>query len=362
MEIHSKDYFKIVAANFSYSLVDTPLGRAVEMPAIDAFIYSSITGAGYLEDPTYPFTPKGLLKIFYGALQYKFVTGIFDNNSLCNTPLILEKSRPYLFKGNKYILPIEFDDEANLSASLATLHGSVDNPEDYVIQRIEVRKKGNGMEPFMEYLAAEHYKREGFIVETQIPLAHSTGSPDFGGYNLAESIALLSSELGLAQGFHVIELSLLHWIKNVTATPESASAPKREIVVGEAKTSTSKMTTQMNKYLNTGFFDYGVEISPLLHRPSAGNLGLLSVDQNTGKVIFISPQSPPTRPPINQQSYADWLVNYFKFYLVANLDNDQLNAFYTSLVGEAMGGQEEIAKFIAGLPLNDLVKHVKAII
>ena len=51
MEIYKQDYFKIFQTNFEYELVDTPLGRAVKMPSRDAFIYSAITGSGYLENP-----------------------------------------------------------------------------------------------------------------------------------------------------------------------------------------------------------------------------------------------------------------------------------------------------------------------
>ena len=34
----------------------------------------------------------------------------------------------------------------------------------------------------MEYLTCETFKKYGYVVENQIPLAHSIGSPDFGGY------------------------------------------------------------------------------------------------------------------------------------------------------------------------------------
>jgi hypothetical protein len=360
MEIYSRDFFKIAQANLTYSVIDSPLGKAIQMPAVDAFIYSSVTGAGYLENPVYPFTPKGLLKIFYSALQYKFVTGIFDNNSLRNTPLLLEKARPYLFKGLKNILPIEFQDEITLGTKLNELYAGVPNPEDYIIQRIEAQKNGNGMEPFMEYMAAEYYKRQGFIVETQIPLAHSTGSPDFGGYKLAETIDYLSQELGLSRGFHLIELSLLPWLNKKSFL--GAKKQARQIVVGEAKTSVTSMQVQISKYLKTGFFNYGIEISPILANPTADYLGLLTLDASSFKLRFVPPAIISRIDQPTQQNYIDWLINYFKFYLLANLDNDQFNYFYLSKTSNAIGTQEEIANFVSSTTIEDIVKTVKAAI
>ena len=114
MEIYTQEFFNIFKANFRYKIVKTEMGMAVKMSAKDAFIYSSITGAGYFENPVYPFTPKGLLKLFYNAFNYKFVSGIFDNGVLKNSPYILSKAKKYLLKGSKYIIPIEFESEDKL--------------------------------------------------------------------------------------------------------------------------------------------------------------------------------------------------------------------------------------------------------
>ncbi len=114
MEIYSKDFFNIFKANFKFEIVETAMGMAVKMPAKEAFVYSNVTGAGYFENPIYPFTPKGLLKLFYNAFNYKFVSGIFDNGVLKNTPYILSQAKDYLFSEDKYVVPIEFDSEKDL--------------------------------------------------------------------------------------------------------------------------------------------------------------------------------------------------------------------------------------------------------
>ena len=95
MEIYKENFFKIFKANFNFEIVETEMGTAVKMPAKEAFIYSVITGAGYFENPIYPFTPKGLMKLFYNAFDYKFVSGIFDNGVLKNTPYIMSQAKEY---------------------------------------------------------------------------------------------------------------------------------------------------------------------------------------------------------------------------------------------------------------------------
>jgi hypothetical protein len=251
MELNSPAVLKILSSNFHFRIADTPLGKAVEMTPKDAFIFSAVTGAGYLDNPLYPFTPKGLLKLFYNAFDYKFVTGIFENVSLKNTPFSLSKAKPFLFGSQqKYVLPVAFLSEIELQKTLEEYCGLVKVPEDYLILRIEASKKGNGMEPFMEYLVAEYFRIRGYIVETQIPLAHSLGSPDFAGYGLVETLNSLKGFDVLPQGFHIIELSMLrlgHANKNIDSEQQNT------FIVGEAKTGTKYMSKQLNKYYDANY-------------------------------------------------------------------------------------------------------------
>jgi len=106
MEIDAKVYLKIMKKNFNVEIVQTELGKGIEMNCYSAFIYSAITGSGYLENPTFPFSPKGLMKLFYNAFNYNLVTGIFDNTNLKYTPYNLYLSRKYLFEGNPRVFRI----------------------------------------------------------------------------------------------------------------------------------------------------------------------------------------------------------------------------------------------------------------
>lgn len=355
MEIYKKDFFKVFEKNFNYKIVDTKLGKAIVMPPKDAFIYSCVTGAGYLENPVYPFTPKGLVKLFYNAFDYKFVTGIFDNTTLKNTPYIFSKAKKYLFEGDKYVVPIEFDSEVELNDYLQEKFNLLEKPEDYLIQRIEKSKNGNGMEPFMEFLTADFFKKRGYIVETQIPLAHSIGSPDFGGYGLAKSIKLIQDYNLLPSGFHIIELAMLRLFK--VANSEKSLA-ENKLIVGEAKTGNSQAVKQLEKYLDTNLFDYGFEIFPYKKEPSKDYLGLVTIDDDYSVKTMFPKNAYEAKKPLPKEDYLKWLDNYIKFYLIANLTDDELTEFYKNKNSSAISGQKDIINFVTNLDTDEIINFI----
>lgn len=358
MEIYTKDFFNIFRANFKFEIVETALGMAVKMPAKEAFIYSSITGAGYFENPIYPFTPKGLLKLFYNAFNYKFVSGIFDNGVLKNTPYILSQAKDYLFGEDKYVVPIEFDSEKDLVAYLKEKFTEIKNPRQYIIQRIETSKQGNGMEPLMEYLAAEYFKNLGFIVENQVPLAHSLGSPDFAGYGLINTIQKINKSGFLSsRGFHIIELALIRNFKDFRE--DTTEIKDSELLVGEAKTGTSQMSKQLEKYLETGLFDKGFEIHPSKSSPAENYFGLITFDKN-----FKITVSPPkdryiSKNPLSKENYIQWLENYIKFYLIANFTNDELKEFYLNKTGSSLNKESDLVDFVLSIDIEKILIKIK---
>ena len=166
MEIGANDAIKILNKNFDYEIVDSRFWKWIKMNAYDAFLYANVTWAWYLEN-IYLFSPKWLMKIFYNAFNYNFVTGIFDNWSLKNTPYYFNKKRPYLFEWNKTILFMEINSEVELQNKLKEMMQICKNENidstDYIIQRIEKSKKWNWMESFMEYLACEFFKAKWYF-------------------------------------------------------------------------------------------------------------------------------------------------------------------------------------------------------
>jgi len=351
VEIDSRKFIKILNKNFKYPIVKTKIGNGVQVDCRTAFLYSLVSGAGYLDNHLYPFTVKGLMKVFYTAMDYKFVTGLFDNTTLRNTPYILSKAKPYLFNGMKVIVPVEFNTEIELQNKLRDFVKSENHPTDFLIQRIECSKQGNGMEPFMEYLACEVMKRQGYIVENQIPLTHSTGSPDFGGYLLAQNVP------SILHSIHLIELSLLRLGFQIGNSNQDL---KMSTIVGEAKTGSSNMTKQLEKYLDTSLFDKGYEIHPSKQNAGKKYFGLVTLDDNFKIVVKEPVQEYRSSGRCSKQDYIDWLSNYMKFYLVANLSNDEFSEYFFEQKRKKISNREDIVNFVIGLTINEILLKIKS--
>lgn len=340
-------------------MIDTPLGQGVKMPSREAFIFCNVTGAGYLDNFVYPFTPKGLMKLFYNAFDYNFVTGVFEKTTLKNTPYILSIAKPFLFDSEyKYIVPIEFNSDVELQDFLEEKFPLLDKPTNYIVMRIEKRKKGHGLESFMEYLAGEYFKYKGYVVENQVPLAFAVGSPDFGGYNIQE--VKENTNVYLPMGYHIIELAMLRLnIQNEMYKTQSIN--NVNLIVGEAKTATTIMDAQLRKYLDTGLFDWGVEIHPNKQQATQNDRGMFTLDDDM-IIKFIPPTKKYTLPqesPYSKDEYERWLLNYMKFYLIANLTNDELNLFYTQKTSKTISDQSSLASFVNSLSVQDIINEIQ---
>jgi len=355
MEINKASIYDILEANFEYEIVDTILGNAIKMDAYSAFLFANVTGAGYLDNPVYPFSPKGVLKILREAFQYKVVTGIFDRNKLYYSPLKLNKIKPYLFEGDKYVVFKEFTSEIALSKEIKndyeTLIKNGKIPTDYIISRIEAGKKGNGMEPFLEYLACEYFKQKGYIVENQIPLVHAVGSPDFGGYKIH----------GKVEGFHIAELAMIRMRKNFDI---AYNLDIEHSIVGEAKTSTTIMASQLEKYLKTTAFYKGYEIHPDKSDPTIDSFGLFNLD-NKYRIQCREPVTTYTKTGdiiFNFDEYMDWYQNYLKMYLSANLKNNELEAYVNEKISRGKYTQEKIIKVIQTSTVAEMLEYIRNVI
>ena len=357
-ELTKEDILTIFENNFGYNRVLTPLGYAITMPSREAFIFSNVTGAGYLDNFIYPFTPKGLMKLFYNAFDYNFVTGVFDKTTIKHTPYMLAKGKPFLFNtADKFIVPIEFYSDFELQEFLESKFDELENPSQYIIMRVEKSKKGNGLESFMEYLASEYFKKMGFIVENQIPLAYSVGSPDFGGYSL-KSI-LDSTKKYLPCGFHIIELAMIR----LSLSPQkykSSEYKNNNYIVGEAKTSTKQMDSQIRKYLDTGLFDWGIELHPNKQFPSEKDRGILTLTDD----LFIKFREPKEKyivrhPIYDKNQYCKWLENYMKFYLISNFTNDEFATLYYKLYKQQISDQSSIVRLVNLLTPAEIISAIE---
>jgi len=346
----SANYILDILSNvLSGSRISTKIGPGLKVSARDAFIFSSITGSAYLENFLFPFTPKGLLKIFYNANQFNFVTGIFDNSYLRNTPYYLSKQREYLNNGDKIIVPIEISSEKYLQLLLEETFGNnFDN--NLLILKIDTSKNGGGLEPFLEYLTCMYFNSRGYITENQIPLSHTLGSPDFGGFGVDNFIDTHNDFFELSSGFNVIELAM---IRSFEKKSNKKNNSENDLIVGEAKTSTSVMKKQLEKYLSSFFFDYGFEIH-FNKKKLESDLGLFTL--NDSSPIFFKPENNNRSKTKEKKSYIDWLNIYFRLYIISNYDNDELNSLSLRYQNKNIDSKDDLVSFAKLFPIN---KHLK---
>ncbi len=350
LELNKESILQIFSRNFSFPLVETVIGKAIKMQPIEAFLFSNVTGAGYLDDPCYPFSPKGTTKILREAFQYNFVTGIFDNHNLYYSPSELKNSKSYLFNGDKYILLCECNSEREFHSEIEKIHNIlIENklaPTDFIVFRIEGWKNGNGMECFLEYLACEFFKKRGYIVENQIPLMHTIGTPDFGGYKNFSG-----------NGFHLIELALLKISGNYVIT-ENLNI--ENIIVGEAKTATTIMASQLEKYLKTGLFCKGYEMHPDKPYPTKNCFGMFNINGNFEIMLKESEQIyKEGEGDLDFQQYINWFNNYLKLYILSNFKNTELANYINKLEPKGKYNQEKIIKVTNNLSIKEIVEAIK---
>ena len=347
-ELNSEDIINILSKSFGYKKTKTAIGFGVNLSAYDAFIFSIITGAAYLDNKIYPYTPKGHLKIFHSAMSYKMVTGLFENYSLRTTPYYLSKSKPYLFEGDKTIIPVEYNNEKELKSKLDLLCENINT--NILILRVETYKKGNGLEPFLEYMTCKNFNELGYVTENQIPLFPTVGSPDFAGFNIA-------GEFLFEKGFNVIELSLLRLFPR--KIKDEIVKNDLNFVVGEAKTSTFSISKQLNKYINTGLFNEAIEIFPSEPRSSLNSTFFLNENNlftyNSSMIDVVNKD--------DQKSYYNWLKQYFTLYILSNLSNDELKEYYKFKMINKMDEGEKIIQIVSSFDpveiLKDIIKYIK---
>lgn len=350
MDINQNNLLDILNKNFSYEFIDSILGKGILLSPEQAFIYCNITGSGYLTNKTFPYSPKGLMKVFHTACEYDMVTGIFDNFIFKYTPKKISELHPYIFSGNKILITLEVNSEQEYYKLLELAYNRVLNagllPADFIIQRVECTKKGNGMEPFMEFLSCEKFKEFGYITENQVPLGHSLGSPDFMAFKLGN----------LKTGFHLIELSMLFINKHYDDFLKTHENLLSDLTVGEAKTSTTIMSAQIEKYINTGFYDQAFEIHPSKIETTS-NAGLIFLDNSL--TLNIKKSKSTRTNTETQKLYKGWLFNYIKIHLLANLSDEELIKSYDLFIGRTPTSKSEFYKFIQLIDIEYIINSIK---
>ena len=332
-------------------IIETPLGSGISVNPREGFLFSTFANGYYFENKIAPY--KFILRTCNSALNFSFVNGIFDNYVLSNTPHLACKKRKYLNQGQKTIIPIEITEPNSLNEKLYSVFGESQDP-NIILLPIDLTKKGHGLEPFMEYLFCKFFSRQGYITESQIPLSHSSGYPDIARFSLPEIQKTLLKQKIFSNGFFILELAMLRdfeTVKNETVK----LLEKDEFIVGDVKTSTTSMQKQIDKYLNTGYFDFAIECHPFKTSPSSAFKGIFNILND--KCNYSKPKQQKNFSDNDlKKAYRKWLISYLNIFLLANYNNDELNNLSRKLLTKTIQSREDLIKLITKF---DLETHLK---
>ena len=322
MILNKENILNIFETNNLGKIVETNFGKAIELDNYNAFLLSCLTETGYVINKNYSLNFYGLLKVFNSAYKYSLIAGIYNNQGNIEfkfNPNNIINKYPFIVEGkNKIILPFEFANEISFRKILAEIYDNEKNYNDYLVLRIDTSKKGFGLENLLEYFCSEFFKSKSFLVETQVPISHGSGVPDICIYsNIISDV-----------GINIIELSMINTFK------KKINLKSKEINfqnnVGEAKALSSiDVNKRLKKYLDTKLFDKSFTLYPDnkkidIYKKKKQNL--FYVDENYN-FSFLDLDNSLSSDTTKKTNYQKWFTNYLKFYLFANLTNNELKSF-----------------------------------
>lgn len=363
MRLNKENVIKILSQNFNTEVIEHPIvGPVVKLSALKAYFYSAVTGHTYLNEPIYSFSPNGLMRVFNQANAYNLVTGLFDRyGRLHNTPLIHTQRYPFLLNEPKYLLPLEHErTHRTLQEKQQSLHSELSqngvDPSDFVVCRINLGVQGYHMEAFCEYVVSEYFNQRGYLTETQIPFYYSGGTPDLAAYEVPSVIGHLKERALMSKGFSFIELAALRTF-GIIKEPQIAPPQTPHAIVGEAKTASLRAAEQIQKYLSFGVFNKAYEIIPHKTVPEVVS-GLICFDDE-GLIQVHEAKRPVTVSEVKQTEYLSWLSNYIKYFLLANLSNDELDEWYGTQTGQVSRTVSQFIQFVNTLDYEQLLSQIQ---
>jgi hypothetical protein len=346
--ICKQNFFEVLRFKISFTEDEIQGFRALRISSYEAFIFSTITGAQYLDDLVLPFTPKGLMKVFHSHLNDRLVTGLWSGLEPHYSPRMLAMGRPFLNNGEKYLVPIEFHGEAEFREKAEELFKKQDYPGQILVHRIEASKEGNGQESLLEYISCEYFRSRGFLVDSQIPMAQEFGSPDW----MAVSPSRLTDQIEIFKGRYLFELgmSAIDWdSENISITPEDELS--NNILVGEAKVSSGDHVKQITKYLRSGIFNRAV-LSVTDRQDKYLDLFDQFYLDESWKMKFVAASSSSGEfDPYKSEEFSNFLTTVAKFYLLSNFSNSQISERVEIDISDKVIAQSKLLSSIRAKPL-----------
>ena len=296
------------------------VGEVIVMNPREALSYAIITSHGYLDEAEpasmYNLT-RDLFRVFNHALKFDLQEGVFSQERFgpaFTINSVIEK-KPYLSKGDKYILPIGCVGYADLRKRINELIKNLKNfnhaLNDFIIAPIP--EKQSQLESFYEYIVSIYFNRQMFLTDTQIPFFYASGTPDVAAYKITDTIETLQEYGFLEKGGSIVDLMSISSFGFYEKKNESKII--NESIVFDVKTLQAS-APQISKYIKTGIFERAYEIIPVEKEP--GKFGLFTINQN-GEIIISESSQPIKFEHKKQTEYFNWLDVYLKMYVIANL-------------------------------------------
>lgn len=347
---------RILKVNFGFGTKRIEgLGDLLVMNSNDAFRYSLVTGSPYLF-PDYGYSPFGGLVTFnhrnysfnFGLFTPESHTGMIENNG---SPRVLGERYPKLFRGKKFVIFRTVAGPSNIERDVISHIEMIgEDPSDFLLTK--VYRSGSNMEHFLEYLAVMVFCSADYLTETQIPWSYH-GRPDFGAYRHPRVSDLFERGI-ISEGCVVQELSALCVLENLKRQRGSSEIAGYEIIVGEAKGTTT--TSRMPDYLSHGLCDNGIEIMPGKTSPEGG-MGLLRVDIDSRIRLEKGMRFPHLKPELRKADH-NWLEDYLKLYLLANLPIEEIHDFIRKKAGPGTPTSVHLVKSIRVSSWDEMVNIV----
>jgi len=261
MNLHSGQILSFIAKQLKSGVSSDGDLSYITLDRATAFEFSSFTGATYVDNATFPFSPRPHLKLFDKPFSLEFVTGMFENGQAISSVQKITENYP-IVSATKYKLVLcPFETESEWRTQLRSLLHAQSQDEPFLALRLEVSKKGWGLEPLLEWAFAMELKSNGLITESQVPFGLGVGTPDTQGFISHFSRQLIEVVTGKKLATLSIPELLGYHFFGPASTSHGIWKGDSIVVIGEAKTGGSSAAKQLKKYSDSGLLDIAYFLS-----------------------------------------------------------------------------------------------------
>lgn len=357
------EYFETIGE----SLTSTSEGEVVTLSSREALVFSAQAGGLYVFADGKTFAPKDLLKFFNRVSSFEPIWGVCDGPHIVNSPRIWAQEHASLASGQKYLMPVALDDEQDMVTAIARVRKNPKLADNTIIFRIESWKRGAGAEPFLEYAAGRVLRDFRTIVDTQVTIGATEGTPDVVACDLPNQLRLVMDRRpDIQSGVALIELAALgfDYGRSSSLHEYHFTGLNQLCRVGaialEAKTGNAAASDQIHKYLLTDLFSGVIELRDTPKSPDSEAVGVLQLSEATGGMDFVRNRSRgPLSKSDRQIDFLRWFECQAMGHLLLNLNSNQLTELFRERIGRSpVTETDAIVHLMQSLQLSDVLDTI----